>query len=183
MPTPKKPVTPPKPTAPKGKSGKTIVTNKTSKTNKKTGTLGGELTLRPTKNDPNSFADSTYWDTLNQLLQNSEMYRQNMTLQQARANEDYGVSTQKMAKQRGRDLTNIREDFASRGVVKSGVYGGRVGEYESDYQTALADLARAKNRSLQDVSQAYNQYLEQWRLQKQQAINDAIQRKLAKLKK
>lgn len=179
MATAKKPVKPPAPPAPKGKAGKTTITNKKSSK----GQISGNLTPKPNKNDPNSFADSTYWDTLNQLLNNSDMYRQNMDLQKSRTNEDYGINAQKMAKQRVRDLDSIENDYAARGVVKSGVYGKRVGEYETDYQTALADLARAKNRSLQDISQSYNQYLEQWRLQKQQAINDAIQRKLARLKK
>ncbi len=179
MTTAKKPVAPPAPPAPKGKSGKTTITNKKSSK----GQLSGTLTPKPTKNDPNSFADSTYWDTLNSLIRDSDLYKQNMGLQQARTNEDYGVTTQKLAKQRGRDLDSIRNDFAARGIVKSSPYGTRVGQYEDDYQTSLADLARAKNRSLQDISMGYQQYLEQWRLQKQQAIQDAIQRKLAKLKK
>ena len=179
MATAKKPVKPPAPPAPKGKSGKTTITNKKSSK----GQLSGTLTTKPNKNDPNSFADSTYWNTLNGLLRDSDLYKQNMALQNSRTNEDYGVSNQKLAKQRTRDLDSIQNDFAARGIVKSGPYGTRVGQYEDDYQTALSDLARAKNRSLQDVSMGYQQYLEQWRLQKQQAIQDAIQLKLARLKK
>lgn len=178
-----KPVAPPAPKTPTGKKGKTTVTNKKSTTTKKTGTLSGNLTPTPTKNNPNSFADADYWDTLNALLKNADNYRANMDLQKSRLNEDYGISQAQLAKQRGRDLTNIREDFAARGVVKSGGYGTRVGQYETDYNDQLAALARARDRSLQDVSMGYEQYLDQWRLQKQQAINDAIQRKLAKLKK
>lgn len=177
---PVKPVKPPAPPAPKGgKKGKTTITNKKSGN----GTLSGEITPVPTKNNPNSFADADYWDELNALLKNADNYRSKMDLQKSRIGEDYGVTTAGLAKQRGRDLTGIREDFAARGVVKSGGYGTRVGQYEDDYQTSLADLLRAKNRSLQDVSVGYNDYLEQWRLQKQQAIQDAIQRKLLTLKK
>src|SRR5690348_17158740 len=125
--------------------------------------------VKPNKNDPNSFADSNYWDELNALLKNADNYRSKMDLQKSRIGEDYGISSADLARQRGRDLNNIREDFAARGVVKSGGYGTRVGEYEQDYNSSLAALARARDRSLQDVSMGYNDYLEQWRLQKQQA--------------
>ncbi len=139
--------------------------------------------VKPNKNDPNSFADADYWDQLNALLQNADSYRNNMDLQKSRIGTDFGDTTQELAKNRGRDLTSIREDFAGRGMVKSGAYGGRVNQYETDYNDSLADLARARDRSLQDISMGYNNYLEQWRLQKKQAINDAIQRKLLKMKK
>ncbi len=144
---------------------------------------GPQLQAKPNKNNPNSFADADYWDQLNALLKNADNYRSNMGIMKSRVNEDYGVSAADLAKRRGRDLTGIREDFAARGVVKSGGYGKRVGEYEQDYSSSLSNLERAKNRSLQDISMGYNDYLEQWRLQKQQAIQDAIQRRLLKLKK
>lgn len=138
---------------------------------------------KPNKNDPNSFADSDYWDTLNSLLRNADNYRNNMGLQKSRLNEDYGITTADLAKQRERDLVDIKEDYAARGVVKSGTYGKRVGQYETDYNTSLSNLKRSRDRGLQDISMGYNEYLEQWRLQKEQAIKDAIKRKLLKMKK
>lgn len=130
-----------------------------------------------------SYADADYWDQLNALLKDADNYRANMGVQKSRVGEDYAGQIADMQRQRGRDLPNIQEDFAARGIVKSGQYGKRVGQYEEDYQDALGDLARQRDRSLQDISMGYSNYLDQWRLQKQAAIKSAIQRKLTRQKK
>lgn len=129
------------------------------------------------------YADADYYDELNALLKNAENYKANMGIQKSRVGEDYSAQVSDMSRQRGRDLPRIEDDFAARGIVKSGLYGKRVGEYETDYQDALGDLARNRDRALQDISVGYSNYLDQWRLQKQQAQKAAIQRKLAKQKK
>jgi hypothetical protein len=139
-------------------------------------------TTQPIKKAP-PYADADYYDQLNALLKNAENYKANMAVQKGRIGEDYTEQLADMARQKGRDLPAIENDFAARGIVRSGLYGKRLGEYEEDFQDALGDLGRQQSRALQDVSMGYNNYLEQWRLQKQQAIKAAIQRKLAKQKK
>jgi hypothetical protein len=130
-----------------------------------------------------AYADASYWDELNALLKNAEQYKANMAVQKGRVGQDYSAMLADMNRQKGRDLPAIENDFAARGIVKSGLYGKRVGEYEQDYQDALGDMARQRDRALQDISIGYNNYLDQWRMQKQQAQKAAIQRKLAKQKK
>jgi hypothetical protein len=139
-------------------------------------------TPSPTANNPDSFADSAYKAQLAALEKALSNYRAQMQLQKDRIGIDYAQAERDIGRQRDRDLTNIQEDYAARGIVRSGVYGKRVDDYSTEYNNQLANLARARDRGIQDLDVGYANYNDEWGLNKGNATDAAIQRRLQQIK-
>lgn len=60
------------------------------------------------------------------------------------------------------------------------MYGGKVGEYEQDYQTALGDILRQKTGLLGDIASEQRRYELERKFTEEQARREAIRRRAAK---
>lgn len=140
-------------------------------------------TTAPKKKSKATYKDSEYLSQINALDRALASYKSSMNAQKTRVGTDYGVSTRNLATQKGRDLSDIENDFAARGVVRSGVYGKRVGDYTADYNNQVADVTRARDRTLQDIGTGYRNQTDQDKTLREQARLTAIKRRTAKLKK
>lgn len=105
-----------------------------------------------------------------------ELYKANIALQRGQLGTQYAESGREMDDQKVRDLDNMEEDFAARGVVRSGVYGTSVGDYNEEWGNQKASLTRQYNDSLANIVQQYNEYLNEVATQREQARLDAIRR-------
>jgi len=85
-----------------------------------------------------------------------------------------------MGEQRVKDLQDIMNDFAARGLLKSGLYGQRQSDYEKQYQTNLGNLTRNETSQLQDLSTEQTQFQRQQELQKETARKEAAARRASK---
>lgn len=130
-----------------------------------------------------TYKDSEYLSQVNALDRALASYKSSTKVQKSRVGTDYGISTKDLSRQKSRDLSDIENDFASRGVVRSGVFGKRVGDYNTEYNKQVSNVTRARDRTLQDIGTAGRDYTEQQRMLREQARQTAIKRRAAKLKK
>lgn len=137
---------------------------------------------KPTASNQSSFEDAAYKAQLAALQKAAANYQANMQLQKDRIGIDYAETERDLGRQRSRDLTNIKEDYAARGIVRSGVYGKRNDDYETEYNNQLADLARARDRSIQDLDVGYTNFNDELSLNRTNAVDAAIQRRLQEIK-
>lgn len=124
--------------------------------------------------------DVDYQQQLRNLNRTASQFLSEITRQKGKVEGEFGTSQKKLATQRGRDLTGLKEDFSGRGMLFSGLYGGKVGEYEQDYQTALGDLSRQRSNLLGDIASEQTRYELEKKMTEESARREAIRRRAAK---
>lgn len=125
--------------------------------------------------------DSEYQSQLSQFGKTWADFLADVGVRKARAGTDYELGKKNMADQRTRDLEALKNDYASRGLLQSGLYGERVGQYETDYNKNVADLETQRQRLLQDIGTEQTNFQREQDLEKQRARQAAAQRRTAKL--
>lgn len=124
--------------------------------------------------------DVDYQQQLRNLNRTASQFLSEITRQKGKVEGEFGTSQKKLSTQRGRDLTGLKEDFSGRGMLFSGLYGGKVGEYEQDYQTALGDLSRQRSNLLGDIASEQTRYELERKMTEESARREAIRRRAAK---
>lgn len=90
---------------------------------------------------------------------------------------DYGQSQKAMGDQKVVDLRNMENDYGSRGMIHSGLYGRAVGDYNREFDTRGADLSRHQTDAMGQLDTQQGQFQSQQQLQEQAAKEDAIRRR------
>lgn len=72
---------------------------------------------------------------------------------------------------------NLEEDYASRGLLKSGLYNTALGELNQQYQNQFNDLGSQKTNYLKGLAQELQKYNNGLGVQKGNAYNEAIRRR------
>lgn len=121
--------------------------------------------------------DVDYQNQIRQFDKTLADFTADSSTRKVRTEADYGEGKRNMETQRGTDLQSLKDDFASRGLLSSGLYTGRIGEYETDYRTQIADLERQFNQAVQDISNQGTQFTREQDLSKESARQDAIRRR------
>jgi len=114
---------------------------------------------RPGAEHPFQTADPT--STIGQILQQFQSTRQ-------------GLQQQKR-----QDLPAMQSDFASRGLVNSGLYAKADNDYRTDYARNLTDLINSRQSSIQNVLNSLQQFQHNIQGQRQNARLEAIRRRAA----
>lgn len=121
--------------------------------------------------------DTTYQGQVRQYQKALADFLAQETQQRGKINEDYGSATKALGTQKTFDLNNMLQDFASRGLVNSGLYSGAVGDYNTNYLQQLNELTKGKRRSLADLLLGETNFRKEQTLQQQKAREDAIARR------
>lgn len=145
------------------------------------GNLRGHANIPLSKTQKYLQGDVDYQSTLRNLQRSLTDYQAQQKVQQARAAGDYGYAKNSMGLQRTNDLSDIQNDYAARGILNSGVYGTRLGDYNTQYNNQVGELTRQYNNQLSDFRTSYNNFLRQQQYEKEAARNAAISRRAAKL--
>lgn len=127
--------------------------------------------------------DSDYQNTVRDLTRALADFRARQGVEKTRAGTEYGYAQRTMGNQSKQDLSDIQNDAAARGIVTSGVYGQRVGDYNTTYNEQIAELGRQYKSQLDDFSSSLRDFARQQSLQKESARTAAIRRRSAKLGK
>lgn len=147
---------------------------------------GGSRTVRaPKPKPPPSLSawlsrDADYQDQLRAYSRALSDFGADVSRRTGKVNADYSAGVKSMGEQRVKDLQDIMNDFAARGLLKSGLYGQRQADYEKQYQSNLSDLGRNKKSLLDDISTEQTQFKRQQELQKETARKDAARRRAEK---
>ena len=130
-----------------------------------------------------AYADSEYLSEVKALERELTDYKAKMGLNRTRAGTQHSLSSRDLRQQKDRDLDELKNDFAARGIVLSGVYGDKLGEYNTLWGQQSSELDRQYKDALTDIQNQYKDYLREVGVQKEQARLAAIRRRAQKLGK
>jgi hypothetical protein len=99
------------------------------------------------------------------------------TRRQGIMESDYGTSKKAMDDQKVIDLNNMEADYGARGVLRSGLYGKAVGDYNTEFGNRSTDLLNKEKQGIGALDQERDRYKTQNTLQSQQAREQAIRRR------
>lgn len=122
-------------------------------------------------------SDISYQDQLRQFAQALADMNADVTRRRGSLQSQYGQSQKAMGDQRTKDLSDLEADYGSRGLLRSGLYAKAQGDYETEYNTRLADLSRQQTDAMSQLDQELNQFTSQQNLQSQAAKEAAIRRR------
>lgn len=121
--------------------------------------------------------DTGYQQQLRQFAKAMHDFGADVTRRRGSLTSEYGLSQKAMGDQKLKDLDSLEEDYGSRGLLRSGLYAGAVGDYNTEYGQRMSDLQRRQNEALNQLSQEQSQFGSQSNLQKQSAREAAIRRR------
>jgi len=124
--------------------------------------------------------DTDYQDQLRAFNRSLSDFMADVGRRKTSLSTDYSTGVKRMGEQRVKDLADIMNDFASRGLLKSGLFGQRQGDYEKQYQQNLTDLSTQNKKALTDLSTEEKNYRRQQELQKESARKEAARRRAEK---
>lgn len=90
-----------------------------------------------------------------------------------------GLYQQELNQNRTRDLTDIADDYAGRGMIHSGLYAQKRGDYEKEFGKQKGETNRQKTKQYGDLSAESTQFAREQELQREQAKLEAIRRRAA----
>lgn len=124
--------------------------------------------------------DTTYQQQLRGFGKSLADFLAAQKLQNSKITQDYAAAQRAMNQQKVGDLKDIENDFASRGLLSSGLYAGAVGDYNTDFLQKLGQLTTQEKRSLADLLTQKTNFISQQKLDQQKAREGAINRRAAK---
>lgn len=124
--------------------------------------------------------DADYQDQLRAFARSLSDFGADTKRRTGKVNADYESGAKQMGTQRVKDLSDIMNDFASRGLLKSGLYGARAAEYETTYNTNLGELGKNKKSLLDDIGTEESNFKRQQSLAKETARKEAARRRAEK---
>lgn len=129
--------------------------------------------------DINAFlgSDSGYQDQLKQFANALALFNADVTRRRGSLENDYATSQKAMNDQKLIDLNNLEADYGARGVLRSGLYGKAVGDYNTEFNTRMTDLTNKEKDALAGLDQEKTRFTSQQDLQQQAAREAAIRRR------
>lgn len=124
-------------------------------------------------------SDAAYQNQLRTFAQALAEFQAGQKRTTAQDNTSWQGATRQLGEQKGHDLSDIMNDFASRGMLKSGLYGQHVADYTKTYQNNLNDLNTGHSNALRDLGTANVNFQKDQAIQSAQARADAAARRAA----
>lgn len=84
--------------------------------------------------------DQGYQGGLAALMRQLQTQEGNYTAQQGTLKSSFNTALERMASERTNALKDLEADFASRGLINSGLYGEAMEDYDTQYQGRIGDL-------------------------------------------
>lgn len=92
---------------------------------------------------------------------------------------DYTARSDDLAINKTRSMDDQKNDFASRGLLFSGLYGQDVSKLTNDFARRTSDMERARSTFLDDLSTNFANFKDQQELTQTKAKQDALARRAA----
>jgi hypothetical protein len=125
-------------------------------------------------------ADTTYQQQIAQLRKAYSQYAASQQNEKTNYNNSYALNKRTLNTERTRGLTDTTDDFASRGMLRSGVYGKTYADKGADYSQRQAALDTEKTSFLSDLGVNLKTYQGDQATTKTSALQEAIARRAAK---
>lgn len=91
-------------------------------------------------------------------------------------NTEYNASLDKLGKDQTLNAQALKDDYASRGLLESGVYANALNDFNADYDSQRADLNRARTAYQTDQTTAQGNFKTEQQLLLDKAYQDALNR-------
>lgn len=121
--------------------------------------------------------DSSYQNQLRQFAQSLSDFTGDVTRRRGTLESDYHTSQKAMEDQKVKDLQNLEADYGARGMLRSGLYGGAVNDYNTEFGNRMTDLTNRETQALGDLTQQEGQFKSKQQLDSQAAREAAIRRR------
>lgn len=125
--------------------------------------------------------DTTYQQQLANYNKSKGDYQSQYKRQLGITNRDYAETTRAMNRQGVTDRSDQQNDFAGRGILKSGVFAKALGDYNTDFNAKMKNMATGQSDKVGDLSMQRTNFLRQLKLESDAARQDALRRRAAKL--
>lgn len=125
--------------------------------------------------------DTTYQQQLANFNKSLSDYLAQYNRQVGVTNRDYGEMTRNLNLQGTQDRADQQNDFAGRGILRSGVFAKALGDYNTDFNSKMKNLSTGRGDKVNDLSYQKINFQRQLGLEKTAAKQDALRRRAAKL--
>jgi hypothetical protein len=125
--------------------------------------------------------DSTYQQQLAGFEKTKKDYQTQYTRQRGVVKRDYAETQRSMNRQADQDRIDQQNNFAGRGILKSGVFAKALGDYNTDFQTKIKNLLQGRTDTYNDLADARTNFLRQLQLEREAARQDALRRRAQQL--
>jgi len=125
--------------------------------------------------------DTTYQQQLAEYNRALAEYTAQFNRQKSITNRDYGESNRALQLQGTQDRTDQQNDFAGRGILKSGVFAKALGDYNTQFNQRTKALVTGQNDKLADLTSQRSNFNRQTNLERNSAKQDAIRRRAQRL--
>lgn len=137
---------------------------------------------KPVAPDLNKFlaGDSTYQRQVAAFNKSLADFNTDQTLAKSDYSTNYANTTRDIGLAKTDASTALKDDYASRGMLKSGLYNDALGQMNQQYQNQYGDLSRQQMAFLAQLGQEGNKYRSEQSVQKQNAQAEAARRRAEK---
>lgn len=125
-------------------------------------------------------ADPVYQQGLSELMRTLNAFKVSNTDSQTDVRSAFNTSMQRMGAERGEALNSLKDDFASRGLLQSGLYADANSDYNKEYRNRVTDLTRDRTDQLGNLKSEFSNFRGLNNSKVQELRLDAIRRRAEK---
>jgi hypothetical protein len=124
--------------------------------------------------------DSSYQSTLSGSKRSLSDFLSELSRRRGEANTQFNQTTASMERDRVQQLDDLKNEFASRGLIQSGLYGQEQGNFQTKFQEQQTALQQQQAALLADLLSQQKNYSRENSLTLEQAKQEALARRAAK---
>lgn len=125
-------------------------------------------------------SDSTYQRQLAAYAKSLSDFQADQGLATTDYNTGYQGTYRDIGLAKQQASTNLQDDYASRGLLKSSLYNTALGDLNQQYQNQYGDLAKQRTSFLDQLGQELGKYKNEQGVQQQNAMQEAMRRRAEK---
>ena len=126
--------------------------------------------------------DNTYQTQNNAYKKAMADYAAQMMSERNKYNGEYDAQVKQLGLDRTTGLEDLQNDYASRGLLTSGVYADAMGDFNKKFDTSLGDLSRAKTAYMDDLTTGQTNFSATQKALLDKAYQDALNRRLDQIR-
>lgn len=134
----------------------------------------------PPSEDQYLGGDSTYQDQTSQLRKAYAAYLSNQQMDNGNNEQSYQGSLRDLAARQQQDTVGLNDDFASRGLTNSGLYGQAFSDLQNRYDTNRSGLAQGRQGYQANQASELSDYTDQQNTTTLNAKQEALARRASK---
>lgn len=124
-------------------------------------------------------SDSTYQNAVSGGKRSLTDFLSDLNRRRGEATTQFNQTSQSMEQDRTHQLEQLKNEFASRGLINSGLYGQKQGEFQQQFTDQSNALNQQQSALLADLLSQQTGYQRENQLAMEQAKQDALARRAA----